>query len=1143
MGRIFKIILWVVTLFVAFCILIAAILPPLLSTSFGNKKAIEWFNTFSNGHLSIGEFQISWLGKQHIKDLEFHNKKGDKIVSLDLLDSATPLLNLIFGTGRIGATNLETPYLLIDQGDKREVSSIPPKRKKHKNRIKKWLHFSKELTIREGTIIFKSPHSTPITLSDIQVENQPNQGIFSISAKSKKGDLDGKLEARVIYGDILTAKGVITNLPVALFDQFCNSPFYSDTIGESLDLTFSSVKESDGLVALNANITAKNLNGKLIGEIKENKIFLSPSSSLTAIITPKLFNHLLPESQKKEWSLANNTEFSIAIEKGVFPLNLTRSDFQEVVLKAHGVINRAEINHKTLGAYSLNKFNFEVISSDNIVISYKGEIQGKEPSILNGEISITPQGDLYYKTDFKGFPVSLVSLISPSVESNVRQLFGQFFDLKAEGTYRDDLLHAEFELSTLNLTTSGTVIGTFEQLDFDIKGTKKITGNKAAYLGATANFHLNGIAELSDESASIPLINGKITTPNFLVDLRGTIGERGKKLDLNEVELVATCEVVALPFTEDVPQVFLKNGSFSLNIDGPSNKISGQGFINTRMKTSEGMVDSKALQTRFEITNYIEEGALHLEKANIFFISDSDRLPLVLLNPLIQNKIDISALFGQTAKIHARGSYTPTQEPRGMLDFQAKGDGLEVSFSVAVDGTLSVAHNKPAYLHWELTPQRFRTLMSGLKPEIPPLYNLTHSSAVDIFIGELTCPTNLPKDISHFLCQSGFVGDISIGPLSFQKSGSQEYLVIKETKGSIRGKNFSESIDLSLAGQVFAHNIPETEHSSFEFKGTMLNFWNPEGHFNREGLTFDGDLSLDLLPVKQMTEIYPMETESRQLLQALLGELVNAKIYGKISQLTGPLTIDIKASNFKAILPLMLYPQSIQLRDAVNAEITVTEAVNLTLIKDLNPLFIAGVYSEHPLKLYLDPQGFVIPIRPFFLQGVNIERAICDIGKIRVRNGGQIQRLMDFLKIPSVTHEGDMDAWFTPIYFSLKNGVVSHNRFDALLAGSVHIALWGAVNLINNEVQMTLGIAASSLQHRLNVKGLSDTEMFQVKMRGTTDNLDLDWSSATTRIGILIAKTSGGLGQLLGGILEHFVAPSGEVTPPPTTSPFPWQRS
>ncbi len=803
--------------------------------------------------------------------------------------------------------------------------------------------------------------------------------------------------------------------------------------------------------------------------------------------------------------------------------------------KQRGTVQRAEISHKTLSGYSLNDFSFDVIAHDNLEIAYRGEIQGKEASKLNGTLSITPQGAIYFQSDYKGFPVSLLQLVSPATEKTIRQLFGSSFDLVTEGTYKEGELDTKLNLQAPGLKMRGTVKGEPSALNFDLTGAQTLTGKSSQYLGSKIDFQLDGLAQISEDGASIPTLNGQLTTPYYVVDLVGTIGERGQTLDINEIELVAKGDIRALPFGDQFPELTLNNGSFHVNVDGPSNTISGKAAVT---------IDSKKSQAEFEITDFIREESFDLANANYTFDSQLNALPLLILNPLMPDVVDLPSLFGTFATLDAKGSYTPTQDPRGQIDVEAKAEGLEASFSFSVNGTLSVAQNHPAFVRWQLTPERYHALVTRLRPDHTPVFQLTQPAVVELSIKELTCPTSQIEGVSQFLCQSGFVGELKLGTLSFLNEQTQEYLVVHDVIGSIEGVNFSEAIELFVSGKLFAQNIPDSKRSAFEFKGKMLNFWLPEGKFNREGLALDGELSLDLIPVKQITEIFTLEPESRALAQAVLGELVNARIYGTISQLTGPLTVDIKASNFKAILPITLHPNAIYLRDAVDAEITLTEAVNNTLIRDINPLLIAGAHSEHPVKLHLDPQGFMIPIRPYSLQGVQIDQAIVDIGQIQVRNGGDIQRLMTFLKAKEISPEGDMNAWFTPIYMSLNNGVASYKRFDALLANKVHIAMWGSVNLLNNQVSMTMGIAPNTLYEYFKISGVPKQDMFQVKMRGTTDNLDLDWSAATKRIGVIIARsTAGPLGGLVGGILEGVLNLFGdEPAPPPTTSPFPWEK-
>lgn len=1136
MSRIIAIIFITIALLIfgAICVL-----PPFISTPWGTEKAVALFNRLSSGHLSVKKLNLRWFGDQRIENLTYEDKREEKVASVELFETKTSLFYLLFGGRTFGSTEIRDPYLVIEEKEKKN------KPKKKKSRVKtweiEWPTFSDKIEISNGTVIFKSPYTSPITLSEIQVETQKTPPIYYIHAKSIQGDQIGKIDVAISLEDITHISGTIQNFPVAVLDQINDTTLFTTAIGNTLNLNFNLTKDREKTMAISATIKSKNLNGLIEGQVEQKKLYFSPSNQLIFTITPRLFQEILPESQKEQWQLASDTKVTIEITQGVIPLSLKKIDLHSIMLQGNGEIARAEINHKTLSGFSLNHFKFELAAlNNNLELAFQGIIQGKESSMLTGTASYTPDGDLLFTLNSKGFPVSFVGIFSPEVEKNLRTLVGNTFDLNCEGTFKEGQLDTLFSLIAPNLQLDGTVKGSLPQLKFQITGIKKLPGKLGQYIGSTLDLKLKGSVFFSESGFSIPQLSGTVSSPYYTFDVKGKFGQQ---IALDTMELSVKGEMHALPMGDEFPDVELKNGDFSINIDGPKNKINGQATINTQVQTSEGPLNSKALKTHFEITDFIYDHALDFKKANIKFDSDLNGLPLALLNPFMPEDLDLTLLAGKMATIKAQGSYTPTQEPSGRIDLTAKGEGFDAALSLTFNQTLELTPNRPAYIHWELNAERYDMLMHLFAPDYKPNFLLSRPASVDLSIHELHCPTTPPKSAAHFICQSGFVGNLKVGTLSFISYQTQEYLVVKDLSGSLQGYNLSEALEFKLGGEILAQNIPHSETSTFTFQGTMLNVWTPEGKFNREGLAIEGELSVELLPVKELTEVFPLDNETRQLLQAVLGKLMNARVYGTISQLTGPLTVDVKASNFKATLPIMLNPHAIYLRDYVNAEITLTEEVNQTFIKDINPLLITGAYSDHPIKVYLDPQGFVMPIRPYSLQGVQIGKAVIDIGKIRIRNGGQIQMLMNFLKAKDITPEGEMDAWFTPIYMSLNNGVATYQRFDALLAGSVHIAFWGSINLLNNQVRMTLGIAAPTLQKRFGISGLNKNEMFQVKMRGTTDKLDLDWSAATTRIGVLVARSAGGqLTNILGGLLEQIVSALGEVpSPPPTTVPFPWE--
>lgn len=1130
MNKGLKIVIWVLCFLAILFFVASAALPTWISTPSGTQTLLRWINSRIDGELTLGKVELNWLGKQRIEHFALKDKGGSLQASFQSFETDTKLLYLALGGRSFKRTVLEKPYLYIVSKTEEEIEKERKKSKRVKAEHRKcnFPFFEDALLVVNGTIIFVPKKVSPITISEINIDKKSLGEHIQIHGKTTE---QGRKEGSVAIEALLLkkqfqAKVNIVDFPLAVLDELDQSTFYTDALGPSLNVDLHI--EKNATLAIHGAATSDNLTAYIAGNTENNRFILNPQTQLKLTLTPLFFKQLIDEKQRGNWELASKTDLEIHVEKGSFPLTLKRPDFKEIILQASGKINRAELHHSSLGGYSLNQFDLSMTMLNNLEISYQGEIQGKEATKLEGNFSITPESDVLFNSTFKGFPVTLLSLVSPELEKNIRTLFGMQFDLECNGTFLDNNLNALCLLSSPATQLKGTLQGTLPKLDFVIEGTHSIYGKKSKVLGNSVDFAFDGNALFEENSLSLPFIKGKISNPYFNFDLRGRIGEAGESIVPEQIQLIATGLIHKLPISESA----LQNGTCFIQVDGSKNLILAK-------------AEAEGIDIDIEVQHFIQNGEIDLDEAKILFSSNLKNFPLNAISPFIFEDLDLSTYFGPTLSMQAKGSYTPHQEPRLTLDLNAQGTGFTTSLALSVDGILTVNQDKPSYIYWEITPERYAALMQSfhLNPLYEPTFFLTRTTQLELKISQFTCPTTLSGDISHIICQSGFVGEINLGTAVFRSRASQESIIFQKTGGSIKGENFSEAIDLILSGEIMASNVPSSEKSAFAFDGKMLQLLTKEGKLNREGLTVTGVLSLDLLPVRPITEIIPLNPETRATLQALLGELLNARLYGEVSQLSGPLTVDIKSSNLKVKLPLQLQHQMIYLRDNVDAEITLTEAVNETLLKDVNPLLIAGAHSDHPLKLHIDAQGFMFPLSPYSLQGVRIGRAVLDIGRIRVRSAGQVQALMEFLKAKEVSPEGYMEAWFTPIYITLQEGVATYRRFDALFAGNVHIAMWGSINLLNDHVNMTLAIGPSTLQERFKIKGLSKRDMFHVKMRGTTNKLELDWSAASTRIAFLVARTATGqLGSLIGGILESLLPSLGEEpSPAPTTDPFPWE--
>lgn len=1141
-----KIVLSLVAIFIIFALTFFAALPTWVSSSSGKTTVIHWINSRIPGKLSCKNLHLSWLGSQRIEGFSLEDQTGKTIIQWDLFETKTSLLYLLLGGRTLNKTLLEHPYLLLENEENGNSNLFNALNKKkdslpRENRRSFLPRFRNSLRVNDGTLIAQSPSIAPIVIENIQIEKEPASNLFCLSAITKQGTNEGHITLQALLSEQIHIDAELKNFPLSFFDQIEKSSLVTDALGKNLNVKISLEETANKLFLLNAQINTENLTALILGEVLENKLILSSQSNAIFSLTPSFFEHLIAPSQKKIWALANVPKINLHIEKGTIPLD--HFDPKNIFIQTDVAVDRVEVSHPTLGCYSINQFKASVVAAENLDIVYNGNIRGKEETQFKGSLSIDPKRNILFKYEFEGLPLSLLELAYPEISHTAQTLFGPTFSIIGETTYVNKKIENTFHLQSFDLTLDGKIQGALPSLSIQLSGSKKFKGKSATFLGPAVDFAFNGDASIKNESLGISAFSGTLTNDFFHVDLKGKAEERKGGLSYEAMSVTALGEIKKIPLESDFPQINLKQGWFRVDADGSKNLITGNMEVKTEVHTPKGDFEKHTWTASAKIENLIVENQLKFDQAELTFQSNLTAFPLHLLQPLMPGEIDITTFLGEFTNVEMKGSYFPQCDPSGALEVKAEGEGFSTSFSVAFDHTLLIEQNRPALFYWNLTPQRYDLIMRSINSQHQPLLKLTHPSFISVKIMQCTCMQSIPKDLGSFLCQLGFIGEIEVGELHFMGVQSHQEITFNKISGSVQGGNFSKAIHVSLEGSIQAQNIPISEKSRFSFEGDLLNFWDPEQQFNKERLSVKGDANFEFLPVGQLVDLIPISAQMRSVTQAILGDLVNARIYGELSHLAGPITIDVKASNFKAIFPIFLKDGFLYLRDNVNAELTLTPEVNEYLLKDINPFLLSGALSDHPIQVRIDAEGFMVPIHPFSFQNVQINNAVFDIGKIYIVNGGQVQTLMNFLKAKDDPHQQVIEAWFTPIYINLQNGILTHKRFDVLLAGTIHIAFWGKINLVNNGVDITLGIAPSTLQRRLNIRGLTKQDMFQVQIRGTTDKVTLDWSAAYGRIAALVARSAaGGLGAIVGGIVSQLITVFGETPPPePTTPILPWE--
>ena len=133
-----------------------------------------------------------------------------------------------------------------------------------------------------------------------------------------------------------------------------------------------------------------------------------------------------------------------------------------------------------------------------------------------------------------------------------------------------------------------------------------------------------------------------------------------------------------------------------------------------------------------------------------------------------------------------------------------------------------------------------------------------------------------------------------------------------------------------------------------------------------------------------------------------------------------------------------------------------------------------------------------------------------------------------------------MRMWFSPQYFSIKDGKLHLMRMDGLINSKIRICTWGNIDLITKKIDMTLGVLGETIEHYLNIEAIPENFIIQIPIKGTIDNVKIDTKMATAKITALMASQAN---HKLGIFLGHlFSKMEGERPVPKPIGPFPWEN-
>lgn len=460
-NSIFKIFFRAVVLVLCIAFFTIAILPPLISSSWGKEKLVSFVNQSIPGKVKVDHLSLSWFGPQNIKGATLSDPQNDTVLSLESAQIDSSLLNLAFNPMAVRAfefKNLNTKIVGDDQGNTNLMRSLD----------KNCCVAQDNPTMSSLSIALKntqgrlnlSPETRKFSL-ELNGETEQNslKGNFVVDAEMSGIDLQDALNMKKDFTTLLQERpdatfkinADIANFPVKLLDQLIavRSPktagLITEVFGDELNFKINQNAAAKGIsFNLQADSSTLNANAEIL---LNNEITLVNPASIELKIAPRVAQKLAEMAKTPlAWRLASPTMATLRITDLKLPLESMRAnsfDPKEVGLIGTLELAQANLvsanNTDTLTLQSLHA-DIETRSQEpdaTIKVSSQASHNNGQPTKINFDLTIPKEalkkefstlsfGDLSIKGNIENAPLSIVEKFSAIPMTTIA---GPFADL------------------------------------------------------------------------------------------------------------------------------------------------------------------------------------------------------------------------------------------------------------------------------------------------------------------------------------------------------------------------------------------------------------------------------------------------------------------------------------------------------------------------------------------------------------------------------------------------------------------------------------------------------------------------------------------------------------------------------------------
>lgn len=328
-SRVLSRFLTVLAIFFVCGILLIAILPTLLSTSWGTRQLTSLLNTSIPGNLEIKKVDLNWFSNQTIEGLLLKDPEGNPVLEFNKFTTEAPLWKMILKKSFFGQSQLQDLNAWI-KSDDQGISNLQHALQKLPKNHQSYLTSSTiVLSDFNATLSLFSPKAPLSILASGKTQSGEMEGSVKIEAifpnfsaeDWTKLTQSGQKVLKIDDGKEATLHAKIENFPVELIDrisslknQQLNGIFYA-LLGDKLNVSIDKTPNSEG-INFNLDITATRANGTINGIITDDTVSIQKPALFTFNLEPSVINPLL----RPHLQLSEKSELQLVISEFIYPL-------------------------------------------------------------------------------------------------------------------------------------------------------------------------------------------------------------------------------------------------------------------------------------------------------------------------------------------------------------------------------------------------------------------------------------------------------------------------------------------------------------------------------------------------------------------------------------------------------------------------------------------------------------------------------------------------------------------------------------------------------------------------------------------------------------------------------------------------------